>query len=760
MKHRWISLLLVLVMALSLFPAAAFAADGEETSNVNPATGREAGPAGDQRVALMVYGKSVTDALTTAGYSFDAFMAAVASEAQGVLANEKIPDVEVYLVNDANQEYKLEPSDGGDASWINSLKLEASGALGWLEYVLDWLTDLYDWMLGDTSTVGEIYKIYRVDNVPQGDYTLEIRSVGGDGYTVQIPDSGKTRVHVGDEDMNYVGVDEHLGQHTLEVAGLSIWDIHFYAPGIYLNTVAPGIAFTSADLGGHPLPGTEFVMINRDETANIIKAAFALGRETFENAMKLIGSEGFTWKELSILYNEVLQWDSDAMQISLNEANAYKLLQTYWALVSASGKDPLLKFMNADTNIRVPAILKATADNSGVVRFTEDSNVTLVWSLEILIKMGNTALQSDIADEIIEGIEYPDLQTEALVKVIFWIAQYAMKQGAAYWDENSQTISQTINDWIYPLMQNDNLKNYAINAITFIKGEAFVNAHADLLQWLPDHGFLTKKMPAGSYLLFETGVPKGYLKSPLVYTVDLEWHTEEAWPRYWCYGSVASLGILGPAFAEDFYTFLRNNSAASIADDLIGKFTGEPGTMIQDTLSGKADVTAMGIAFGANLIYNHLGGKLVYDSELALAQDLTKYLYTYGRTTQNLLMFASKVAKASESVVTCELTTDWKFYTATTSIRTNLALQVQSVIRGLADSVDTSGQSVIAATAKEILNEMADNLDTTNRIIEETTAIQEEIHETVSNVVSSIASTALKAVVGIGKWLVKMGTRP
>ena len=115
MKHRWISLLLVLVMALSLFPAAAFAADGEETSNVNPATGREAGPAGDQRVALMVYGKSVTDALTTAGYSFDAFMAAVASEAQGVLANEKIPDVEVYLVNDANQEYKLEPSDGGDA---------------------------------------------------------------------------------------------------------------------------------------------------------------------------------------------------------------------------------------------------------------------------------------------------------------------------------------------------------------------------------------------------------------------------------------------------------------------------------------------------------------------------------------------------------------------------------------------------------------------------------------------------------------------
>ena len=49
-------------MVFSLFPAAALAADGAEAPAVNPATGRETGPAGDQRVALMVYGKSVTDA--------------------------------------------------------------------------------------------------------------------------------------------------------------------------------------------------------------------------------------------------------------------------------------------------------------------------------------------------------------------------------------------------------------------------------------------------------------------------------------------------------------------------------------------------------------------------------------------------------------------------------------------------------------------------------------------------------------------------
>ena len=127
---------------------------------------------------------------------------------------------------------------------------------------------------------------------------------------------------------------------------------------------------------------------------------------------------------------------------------------------------------------------------------------------------------------------------------------------------------------------------------------------------------------------------------------------------------------------------------------------------------------------------------------------------------QNLLKFSAEVARESRSVITGTVNQKWTFYTPSTSLRTNLALQVQSIIRGLADSVDTSGQSVIAATAKEILNEMADNLDTTNRIIEETTAIQEEIHETVSNVVSNVVSSAVKAVVGIGKWLVKMGTKP
>lgn len=145
MRKKLISLLLVLAMVLTMLPIAAFAADEPaEPSNVNPATGREAGPEGNRKVAMMLYGKTISDAVMNSNYDIDAFWAALKSEAQGVLANEKIPEAEVYLVNDQNQEYRLEPSDGRGASMVNSFRLRTGGILAWLDDVFDWLTDFYD----------------------------------------------------------------------------------------------------------------------------------------------------------------------------------------------------------------------------------------------------------------------------------------------------------------------------------------------------------------------------------------------------------------------------------------------------------------------------------------------------------------------------------------------------------------------------------------------------------------------------------------
>ena len=150
MSKRWISLLLAVVMVFALFPAAVFAADGdasEEVSNINPSTGREPGPKGNEKVAMMLYGESISDAVMKSGYDIDDFWAALKKELQGVLSNEKIPEAEVYLVNDQNQEYKLEPtSDGDGASFLHSFQLRTGGILSWLDDVYGWIMDFINWI--------------------------------------------------------------------------------------------------------------------------------------------------------------------------------------------------------------------------------------------------------------------------------------------------------------------------------------------------------------------------------------------------------------------------------------------------------------------------------------------------------------------------------------------------------------------------------------------------------------------------------------
>ena len=45
------------------------------------------------------------------------------------------------------------------------------------------------------------------------------------------------------------------------------------------------------DVGGNPLPGTEFLMVNRDESVKLVKAAMKFGKQTYENAMEQIDKE-------------------------------------------------------------------------------------------------------------------------------------------------------------------------------------------------------------------------------------------------------------------------------------------------------------------------------------------------------------------------------------------------------------------------------------------------------------------------------------
>ncbi len=760
MRKRIISIVLAVAMILCLIPIGVLAADGDST--VNPATGREQGPAGDVPVAVMVYGDNITKLSTTPGLGFSDFIDAVKEEIKNVAGNNNVPEVEMYLVNKDGQEYKLTQENASETAFIASFKYRSEGDGGITGWFVDLVQSAYELLFNDFDQVESLYRIYGAKNVPEGEYTLEIRSIADDGFKLIKPETRELKVTVEKSATKtcYVGFESMVGMLDLTIP---IFDATFYKaimtmPGVFLQSSEPGIEFTSANLGDQPVPGSEFVMVNRDETEKLIKAFYGLGKETFESAMSLIGTEGYTWKELSILYNEVLKWDSENAQISIDGKNAYKLLGTYWSLMQASAKEPLLNFLKDDTELRVPAILAATADENGVVHFGPDNNVTLIWSLEILQKMGGVAFSKIEEYGLIDEL-FPDPMTGAIIKFVIKLGKSYLGSDNMLWDADGNLKKDFINGTMYLLLQNDNIMEFAQDKLNWIVGDNLTEEEKEFLKLLPDHALLTKKMPAGKYILLETSVPEGYFRSPFFYTVDLEWHPEAKYARDWYYASVADLGLIAPYFAEDFYDWLRNYDFKVEADKVLNYITDDKtGDLIAKTLTGENDITKYTITYFSNILYNYMGGSLLYNSELDLAKDMTKHLYAYGKSAQNLLQFGDQVATRSKSVVAGQLTKDWIFYNYSTSLRTNSALKTQKILNGVAKAIDTTEDHPVTSAVKSTIQKIADKIDTTNRIKDQVTNIQNKISSFFSDIGSKIGNkvldgvfNALKTVLGWSK---------
>ena len=761
MRKRIISIVLAVAMILCLVPFGVMAAD-DTTSNVNPATGREQGPAGDVPVAVMVYGDNITKLSTTPGLGFSDFIDAVKEEIKNVAGNNNVPEVEMYLVNKDDQEYKLTQEDASETAFIASFKYRSEGDGGITGWFVDLVQSAYEWLFDDFDQVESLYRIYGAKNVPEGEYTLEIRSIADDGFKLIKPETRELKVTVEKSATKtcYVGFESMVGMLdlTTPIIDTTIYKAIMTMPGVFLQSSEPGIEFTSANLGDQPVPGSEFVMVNRDETEKLIKAFYGLGKETFESAMSLIGTEGYTWKELSILYNEVLKWDSENAQISIDGKNAYKLLGTYWSLMQASAKEPLLNFLKDDTELRVPAILAATADENGVVHFGPDNNVTLIWSLEILQKMGGVAFNKIEEYGLIDEL-FPDPMTGAIIKFVIKLGKSYLGSDNMLWDADGNLKKDFINGTMYLLLQNDNIMEFAQDKLNWIVGDNLTEEEKEFLKLLPDHALLTKKMPAGKYILLETSVPEGYFRSPFFYTVDLEWHPEAKYARDWYYASVADLGLIAPYFAEDFYDWLRNYDFKVEADKVLNYITDDKtGDLIAKTLTGENDITKYTITYFSNILYNYMGGSLLYNSELDLAKDMTKHLYAYGKSAQNLLQFGDQVATRSKSVVAGQLTKDWIFYNYSTSLRTNSALKTQKILNGVAKAIDTTEDHPVTSAVKSTIQKIADKIDTTNRIKDQVTNIQNKISSFFSDIGSKIGNkvldgvfNALKTVLGWSK---------
>ena len=761
MRKRIISIVLAVAMILCLIPIGVLAAD-DTTSNVNPATGREQGPAGDVPVAVMVYGDNLTKLSTTPGLGFSDFIDAVKEEIKNVAGNNNVPEVEMYLVNKDGQEYKLTQENASETAFIASFKYRSEGDGGITGWFVDLVQSAYEWLFDDFDQVESLYRIYGAKNVPEGEYTLEIRSIADDGFKLIKPETRELKVTVEKSATKtcYVGFESMVGMLdlTTPIIDTTIYKAIMTMPGVFLQSSEPGIEFTSANLGDQPVPGSEFVMVNRDETEKLIKAFYGLGKETFESAMSLIGTEGYTWKELSILYNEVLKWDSENAQISIDGKNAYKLLGTYWSLMQASAKEPLLNFLKDDTELRVPAILAATADENGVVHFGPDNNVTLIWSLEILQKMGGVAFSKIEEYGLIDEL-FPDPMTGAIIKFVIKLGKSYLGSDNMLWDADGNLKKDFINGTMYLLLQNDNIMEFAQDKLNWIVGDNLTEEEKEFLKLLPDHALLTKKMPAGKYILLETSVPEGYFRSPFFYTVDLEWHPEAKYARDWYYASVADLGLIAPYFAEDFYEWLRNYDFKVEADKVLNYITDDKtGDLIAKTLTGENDITKYTITYFSNILYNYMGGSLLYNSELDLAKDMTKHLYAYGKSAQNLLQFGDQVATRSKSVVAGQLTKDWIFYNYSTSLRTNSALKTQKILNGVAKAIDTTENHPVTSAVKSTIQKIADKIDTTNRIKDQVTSIQNKISSFFSDIGSKIGNkvldgvfNALKTVLGWSK---------
>ncbi len=802
MRKKLISLLLVLAMVCSLAPMAVFAAD------------TDAAPVGDASVAVPVYGKFIADIINDPTLDLQKLAQKLKTAAQDMIAGAKVPDVDMVLVSADGYEYPLVNNGASDANFLTSLSLEATGmaSLGadGFKKLQDLVGKAIQAMPGmDTlDTLNQFYKVYGAENVPAGTYTLKVKAIHTDGYTLIQPESGSVEVQVVDGRMNYVGYKKVLAEvdtaaklkeslyavadklpvganlakaaidkmmaapdKAAELVGnvpgfsdlldkmipgwadlLKLPVVTVSLPGVFLTTVDPGFSFTSADFGGNPLPGCEFVMVNREETEKIVKAAIALGQETFQNAMSLIGTEGFTWDELNFLKADLVSMDEEAQQITFNPDQALKLLQTYWALFEASASEPFNKFMSAETDLRLPAILKATADENGIVTFNEDSNITLTWSVEILIKMGRLTAQIIEDAEIPEGM-FENESLQSMVELILKVSKVAAKYGEKFIDESGQVVTTLLNDWVYYLLMNDDLASAGRDIL-----ERFGMMDDDtlsLLDLLPTHAILTAKMPTGHYVMFESAAPEGFMRTPLFYTIVVTWNTESEDLRDWCYVNVANLGIIGPYIAEELYTTLRETSMLAKADSLLDQFTGgKTGTLLQNIFTGKVaatgedfDLTALTIAAGANMIYNNLGGSKVYESEDALIEALNGYLYSHGRTAQNMMMFGYEVALKSKAVITSEITPDWMFYTSSTSIRTNIALKAKAIGQKIADGIDTSNGSKLLTATKDVVSKVVDSIDTSNHI----QPIINQVQEKVTSTVTSIATKTVQKTVSVLK---------
>ncbi len=484
----------------------------------------------------------------------------------------------------------------------------------------------------------------------------------------------------------------------------------FVFPGLWCAESDAGFSFKDVDVGETGIEGSEYLLVNRDELIDVLKLMKDLGKDAFEGSIKATFGGEMTYADGTVVdYDSIVKLyfelvESEDGQLSLDYDTAYAILKTYLGVISDMNLfDRMVDTETGDilTPIKlkypIPAFLKATSDENGVVTFNKNSNVTLTWMLEIIPqiteKLGETSL----------------VQDNQVLSLLIKVSDYAANLVGDYGPS-------IVNTLVYPFAQR--------------------------------LGLVGKKMASGNYLMFQTKAAENYWINPFAYTMILTWENET-----WLYVTVADLGIIMPYFAAGFYDFVRETTFAGTLDKFLSKVTGDDVSIITDILNDNIDITdevnktMMGAltAFVGQIGFNSLGLDSLFTTKSDFVSGLNKYLYENGRTAQNLMVYVNRQAMRAKSIYAGYVTEDWYFYNVDKS-PTLVATKL----------IDKSTKDIAAVFVNETKSNIVTKTGTTvSKVVNTVGTKVEQAAQNVRTQIKSTIGAAVKSVVQKGLEAVK-----
>lgn len=491
-------------------------------------------------------------------------------------------------------------------------------------------------------------------------------------------------------------------------------------PGLWTKEVDAGFTFKNVDVAETGLNGSDFLLVNRDETVEMLKLMVDLGKEAFSAALKV--TFGYTDEETNERYEGTLRLFTELVksedgQLSLDYDTAYEIVETYIGVLM--GMDVIDKLIVTDNSGIVPTVklahpipgmLKATSDENGLVKFNKSNSVTLTWTL-------------DIIDAVLERLGESIKGKNELVDMLLSVADF-VKEPAV------QGAEDFMNNLVYPFAQR--------------------------------MGLVGKKMASGEYIMFQTKTADDYWVNPLAYTMILTWEND-----IWLYVTVADLGIIVPYFAEGWYDFVRNTTFAGTIDKFLSQLTGKEVNVVTDILSGELDVTKeMGkvvtaslTAFVGTLGFDSLGLDTIFASRSEFIEGLNNYLYENGRTAQNLMVYVNRQAQRAKSVYAGYVTPDWYFYNLDKSPTLTATKLIDKSTKDISEAfVNPTASSIInrvGSGVSSVVSRIGNGIESVVNSIK--TQIKSTIGAAIQSVIQNVVDAAKNAVTGFFQNLFNRG---